>query len=350
MKKQTSILFCFIVFLLSCSNAIDRQYKIISISNNSLSEFGNLDKYISYNEFIPLETNPQALIGQIDKIIQYDNEFYILDSEFRNNILRFNSKGKFLGLIISDDDKQMYKILTIKDFDILDGKIVFIDYFNHFIFSKSLKSGLLTKFSIPGSSLNVKFLDTNKFLIYSGYGNNNDKNSRIILFECKDSNCNVFNQFLPSDSVLNNAMDGSASLRFLKYGNYHLIHEFGNDTIYSIREKYSRIEYILNFEDNTVMNYMYNKDFQSVETHQEYVRKNKINHKLFDMFLFDNLLSIDCIGANGRRQLIYDTFSDTIISYCNFYEHKTENLPITFIGFHLKIILNKLSVSIHQKI
>lgn len=318
---------------MACNTKIENEVKRISVSKSTLKEFGNLDNYVNFSKFITLETNPNALIGKIDKLIQYNDDFYILDSDFRNNILRFDSKGKFLGLIISDEDKLINKLSTIKDFDIFNGNIYFNVSFSNFIFVKSLTSGNFSKIKIPIAKSNIKVLDTNRLFLYSGYGNSNENNCRLYLTELNESEYRLINKFLPSDSVLNHTMHGSATLRFIKRKESYLVHEYGNDTIYSIRGNNSKLEYILNFEDNNIKNYLRNKLYQDGETHQDFIDKNAISHKSFDIFVLDNLLSIDYYAEKGERQLVYDMDADTIIANCNYYIHKTEKLPISFYWF-----------------
>ncbi|MDR3095059.1 MAG: 6-bladed beta-propeller, partial [Bacteroidales bacterium] len=45
--------------------------------------------------YIPLETSPECLIGRIDKIISFDDKYYILDRQ-TESILVFDSTGKYL--------------------------------------------------------------------------------------------------------------------------------------------------------------------------------------------------------------------------------------------------------------
>jgi len=333
MSLKIFILCSITLSILACNSKIDNEVKRISVSKSTLKEFGNLDNYVNFSKFITLETIPNALIGKIDKLIQYNDDFYILDSDFRNNILRFDSKGKFLGLIVSDEDRLINKLSTIKDFDIFNGNIYFNVSFSHFIFVKSLTSGKFSKIKIPNSTSNIKVLDTNKIFLYSGYGNSNENNSRLYLTELKESECIIINKFLPSDSVLNSAMYGSATLRFVKSKESYLVHDYGNDSIYSIGANNSRLEYILNFDDNNLKDYLRNKLYQDAETHQDFIDKNSIFHKSCDIFVLDNLLSIDYYGDNGERQLVYDMDADTIIANCNYYSHKTERLPISFYWF-----------------
>lgn len=321
------------IAILSCNRKSGSEFNFINISKSTLSDLGNLDKYIDIKEIIVLETTPNSLIGKVDKLIHYNNEFFILDADYRKNILRFDSSGKFLGLIVSEEDKQINKFLNIKDFDIHNGNIYFIDYFNPFIFSKHLATGIVSKLSIPESKLNIAAIDENRFFMYSGYGSTDAENNRLSLIYSKGFEYKILNQYLPSDSILSYAMNGTASLRFLKYKDNYLIHEYGNDTIYSIFEKNTKIKYILNFEDNTIKDYLYNKEYQSAETHQHFVDKNNISHKMFEVFLLDNLLSIDYYWQRGQRQLIYDMAADTIIANCNYYIHKNKKLPISFYWF-----------------
>ena len=60
------------------------------------------DALIENVKFIPLEMSDGVLIGNIEKIIYYDSEYYIADNSPNggiNGIYRFDAKGKFLNKI-----------------------------------------------------------------------------------------------------------------------------------------------------------------------------------------------------------------------------------------------------------
>lgn len=73
-------------------------------------------------EITPLETTPECLVGQIDKIRKFRGDYYILSSN-GSSILHFDTNGKFVSVL----DKQGLgpeEYPRIEDFDIyeIDGK------------------------------------------------------------------------------------------------------------------------------------------------------------------------------------------------------------------------------------
>ena len=100
MKITYTHLILFFVFISasSCnnsSNIVDSKILSVDISNIKEVSFFELFSKI---ELIPLETTDKSLIKDIEKIVFFDNKYFILD--YRNaEILVFNLSGKYLHKI-----------------------------------------------------------------------------------------------------------------------------------------------------------------------------------------------------------------------------------------------------------
>lgn len=59
----------------------------------------NIDDVLSNVKYIPLETNRQSIIGEISKVIYFNERFYILDSEITSSIYIFGKDGSYISKI-----------------------------------------------------------------------------------------------------------------------------------------------------------------------------------------------------------------------------------------------------------
>ncbi|MGY4383401.1 hypothetical protein ACVWYN_000420 [Pedobacter sp. UYP24] len=92
--------FFFIWFTSCTSDKGDENYVFHKIVNSSFitKKFTQADELIDKTEFVKLETNPNSLLGKIDRVEQIENSFLLYDSK-NKLILRFDRSGKFLNPI-----------------------------------------------------------------------------------------------------------------------------------------------------------------------------------------------------------------------------------------------------------
>lgn len=68
----------------------------VDLTNNNICYSSTLYDTISY---IKLETNPNCIIGVMDKLIFINNKFVIVDKSVAKSIFLFDSNGKFINKI-----------------------------------------------------------------------------------------------------------------------------------------------------------------------------------------------------------------------------------------------------------
>ena len=87
--------------LMSCNRQAQEQnetFETIALSIDS-SEAFRYSKYLENPVFIPLETNPNSLIGHVTKVDITDEYIIILDKNIAKSLFLFNREGKFLRKI-----------------------------------------------------------------------------------------------------------------------------------------------------------------------------------------------------------------------------------------------------------
>lgn len=134
---------------------------IIPIDVNKTEKLGKLSKLFDEVEVIALETSPISLIGEIRKIIQHKDRFYILDAYSSNAVFVFDNRGKFLHKLGKNGDGPGEYKLPL-DFNIfkdkayvLDGqKIIIYDVdTGQYITTKAIKEFPCQKFIVLGEDL-----------------------------------------------------------------------------------------------------------------------------------------------------------------------------------------------------
>ncbi|MEA1877616.1 MAG: 6-bladed beta-propeller [Bacteroidota bacterium] len=117
---KTVTCFLFIIFFGSCSNVdnvivihpLDSDYDLFSISVIKSIQLSNQD---------------EALIGSIDKLLQYKNYLYVLDKKKTSSLLIFNLDGTLEKRI--PRGKGPGEIVDVENFDIINEMLVISDQF-----------------------------------------------------------------------------------------------------------------------------------------------------------------------------------------------------------------------------
>ena len=158
---------------------IDSIAENIYIAENESFVKNNVDEFIRIVDYIPLETNENMIIGNIDKLILHNDIFYILDSNKAKSVFIFNKDGSYKGKISRfGQGRNEYRYLRDMELDTInnqlilydrnDGKVLFFDLDGNFI--KTHKVGL--RFS------NFKIFPNGDFFFYTS-NNQNVHNSHI---------------------------------------------------------------------------------------------------------------------------------------------------------------------------
>lgn len=104
--KGMTITSCITLFaILACSKQTEineellRPQNTIQVFEIADMKIGKYSDVFDSIKLIRLETKKESLIGRIDKLVYYNNRFYILDQAARKAVLMFDSNGRFLNAI-----------------------------------------------------------------------------------------------------------------------------------------------------------------------------------------------------------------------------------------------------------
>jgi hypothetical protein len=179
--KKISILFVICAVILSCQRGNNRLAKVI-FTNDSLFNVIKVDlallekkpskisDFTQDIEYIPLETTDSSLVGEIEKMIVWNDSLYIWD-RMTESIFCFNSKGKFL-FKIHKHGPGPEEYIRISDFDIEKetGNIYIYSDINMSILKYSSKGNFLNKYNTGGALISsFAVQESEKFLFYLGH-------------------------------------------------------------------------------------------------------------------------------------------------------------------------------------
>jgi hypothetical protein len=150
-QKQILLLTLFSMFLFSCSekSKTEKPKSLATLNvENAIAKSRPFDVEEKFGniEFIPMETNEKALMGEVLKIMKHNGFYYLYDDA--GNLLRFDSQGKFVNRIGAiGKGPEEYNIITDfaldkkNDFVVVNslGKLVYYTTEGQFV--KTLKSG-----------------------------------------------------------------------------------------------------------------------------------------------------------------------------------------------------------------
>ena len=178
-----SILFC---LLTACSgnqqNEQTELLKDLSLPQENNPEWKELlsDKYT----ITPLETTPECLIGEINKIRKFKDDYYI--SSAGKSILHFNKQGKFIASL-NRMGQGPEEYIRIEDFDVyeINGRteIWVADNKNLKVYD-AYNGSFLYKISYPFAIYRFRRMENNHILLLTGQNEYSltltDENGRVL--------------------------------------------------------------------------------------------------------------------------------------------------------------------------
>jgi len=248
----SSILVCVIIVISSCSTApkSDNQSHLTLCVKNLDQTLESLPKYKSIR-FIPLETNENALIGNIDKLVSSDNRFYILDQRLAESVYIYEKDGSLVKAISAKGRGPMeYAYITDIGFDPFNSELVIVDP----------ELGKIIKYDQDGNFISEEFLNFRPYNI--GFVDKDTYAFKTMTAErqpiVKTIKHNGENEQIVHDIVFE--LNMSYYYYFPRSPTSQLFFEFYKDTIWRIDKGESSPYYILSYKDRG----MNETDFQKL--------------------------------------------------------------------------------------
>lgn len=286
---------------------------ILELSNKKL-----LNKFSNKKvEYIALETRPESVIGDIDKIIIIDNDFYLLDKKNTKGIFIFNEKGKYLRKIqnvgngpgeylrISDfqynratKQLEIYDDITFKIY-IYNLNGTFIRSVNSFNFDNFLPVGKEDRFFYLKFFPDRKAIKDNYRLVKM----NEKGDISHLSFKYDDKNkrqriTGLLNHFYVNESVLN-------MTNILFYEQY-------DRNIYEVSDEIINIKYTIDFINHNSPLKFIDSDVKNKEV---YIYDNKLPYLFEIVYENEERIIFNYVVGRVILQINYNKLEDTYKQY-----------------------------------
>ncbi len=263
-----------LAFLLgACSSSPKEDYNI----DNIVLQLSETDSKINLSElvdsivYIPLETNEQSLLGDIDRIIVTENgDYLIADKETASGVFVFDSKGHFLQKI-GKRGSSPSEYVKLEDMSYYNQSVYIWDSGSRKILEYSLYGEWKNSYNFNYMAYSFSCVGDNEFVFYCDYVPNKEllKDNGYPNFiryntETMSVESNLFfNKDIPSNAYL-------LSLNNLSNNN---IYSTMNDTIYKVDGDSLKRKYVLNYKEryksnresyiNDILSSSYNENFRN---------------------------------------------------------------------------------------
>ena len=285
-----------LIFINSCKDKVPIQklkevnkvYKIKNIEK----PFLNWNKYIDTNsiEIIPLETTNKSLLVTIKSMIIKNGNFYCHD--YRNHALKmFNIKGDFIRQI-GNRGKGPAEYLELRDFDINNGYVFLLDYYE------------IHKFNLHGEFIESKKLNSSyKIFNPTRFCYINDNNYYLYTY-APDTRNKKDIEFYCLHHYINNKLTGKymqykhtgSAGSFYKNSSFYYIKPYsGNNNIYKIIDDTIKPAFKLDFgnhalPENYFSNISRNEDIVNTYYKSDYIKEFTDIYNVGNEFIYLNAL------------------------------------------------------------
>ncbi len=312
--KQIIALITLGFLLLSCSsNRNQTQSSFIDLEReDNVSVFDIFESV----DLIPLETNEQSLIAVIDKVIYFNDRYYILDIK-QQVLFCFDSAGKFL-FRISQRGHAPEEYLRLEDFNIdsYNNQLLLLEPYGHLLVF-DLDGQFISKTRLPSEvhAYNEVFpLDTNRIVFSSLY------NFELVFYN-RSKNIIYDRRYGARDEKITNANFMPVRCTYYYNGHLYFSPQPSNE--------------IINLSDSTVFSWDFGKRTNTkevIENMENFILTTKIDVRPKERPYYEQY---DWIGEEILGNIPFFNFESSRYRFCAlqtkhnfmkyiFYDKKTE--------------------------
>jgi hypothetical protein len=204
MNYRVFFILPFAFVLTQCSTKKnDVNFEIISVN---FRENILLSELIETNyEYLPLQSANVPLIGAVNKLIVTEEEYFILDSKFSKQLLRFNHAGQFLNSYGSIGEGYG-QYMSASEVILNNDEVELVDYSNSSILKFKKNGEFIDEYKVPYWIDEAFQFDDTKKIFYSPYDLSQEGgiNNGIISIASNDLN-KIYKSYLPYQEVLDDS-------------------------------------------------------------------------------------------------------------------------------------------------
>lgn len=263
------------LFLVSCDRTQHSQESTVkAIHVNPKDDVLVLSQFVDKINYLKLEAVAGHMVGNIDKLIYYQNRFYALDSRAAKSLFIFSQEGEFLKEIISRG--QGPEEFTIPDdfsIDRFTGTIRILDLSLRKILTYDKDGNFLHEFGIDFRAHSFAIIDTATFAFFTNFlSNPGDKESQSYnLLIVKDNK--LSGKYLPFTYRPNQLRFAPQTVFSMDSNEVYFTTTF-NDTIFRFSSNKLRPDLLIDFGDRRIPEEFLN----DTDKPRDQLHKERINY------------------------------------------------------------------------
>ena len=184
--------------LLINEHQIGKDEHVISVFSKEDDLRGlDLSLYLDSVKYVKLELTDESIIGQIDKVIVYEERIYILDTQ-TSSLFVFDMKGRYIHKIARiGQGPGEYTALHFFDIDRENKHIVLTDLMDYWVMRYDLNGNFLFRQKIPVWCFGVSVLPNKGIVLYADFRDNSNKLEQEYNLLYLDSAMNIKQAYFP---------------------------------------------------------------------------------------------------------------------------------------------------------
>jgi hypothetical protein len=207
-RRKLLVLIICVCSLFSCKKLLRLKEKQIVKEEHIISIFPTEDDllgidfslYLDSVKYVKLELTDESIIGQIDKVVIYDERIYIFDTQ-TSGLFVFDMDGHYLHRIARiGQGPEEYTRLHFFDIDRENRHIVLTDLMTSWIMRYDLNGNFLSRQKIPVWCFGASVLPNKGVVLYADFRDNSDKLEQEYNLLYLDSVMNIKQAFFPYNS------------------------------------------------------------------------------------------------------------------------------------------------------
>lgn len=237
------------------SQFIEEPVAVIKPVPNQNYEQYDLSDVLDSVKFVRLELSRESLIGNIDKVIVFQDRIYVLDRQ-TNSLFAFTMNGQYISKISSvGNGPGEYIQLDFFDIDYENSQIILTDLMGYWIFRYDLEGNYISRQKIPFWIEGVTSMPNQGFAVYANHRGNTHKFKNEFNLFYLDSAMQISKAYFPYNSaIFNNPRISFATSQtgtFYTYNKDRYFFSPFKDHVYQVTKDGLRPKYRFDFGEKT---------------------------------------------------------------------------------------------------
>jgi hypothetical protein len=263
-KMRNSIFFilAFFLVLFSCSEEKIKESQLLTINRESATDAIKSREYFSSIKAVPLEINPEILIGKIDNVSIKNNSIYLSSDGV---LYRFDEMGKCTGKI-NKKGEGADEYRAIYDFEIpSEDEVWILNSAEKFFYKYNWNGELIEQVKFNANGNRMQFFPPDKACLYRGYEIDGENHSILNIIDLNSGE--KIHDFLEIDPGKAQYLYMVSQFRFSPAYNkpgHGYYYDLFDENIYEITEDTVSIGYKINMYDKNIPVSFFKNDFPDI--------------------------------------------------------------------------------------